>query len=104
MISGNRGDRETTSRRFSNRVGWMLLFVMCLVPLHILRARTGAAQNISTRSETTGKESEQFATGPEIGRKIPFFRAPDQHGKMQDFDSIRGPKGAMIVFFRSADW
>ena len=49
-------------------------------------------------------EAESIATGPAVGEKIPFFRAPDQHGEMQDFDSIRGPKGAMIVFFRSADW
>src|SRR5262245_38661640 len=49
-------------------------------------------------------QTPQFATGPEVGQKIPAFRAPDQNGKMQDFNSIRGPKGAMIVFFRSADW
>ena len=47
---------------------------------------------------------EKLATGPEVGQKIPFFRASDQNGKMQDFNSIRGPKGAMVVFFRSADW
>ena len=45
-----------------------------------------------------------FSTGPEVGQEIPAFRAVDQYGKMQDFNSIRGPKGAMIVFFRSADW
>ena len=45
-----------------------------------------------------------IATGPEVGQKIPDFRAPDQNGKMQDLNSVRGPKGAMVVFFRSADW
>ena len=43
-------------------------------------------------------------TGPAIGEKIPAFRALDQNGRMQDFDSIRGPKGAVIVFNRSTDW
>jgi len=36
-----------------------------------------------------------FSTGPGDGQKIPAFSALDQHGKMQDFKSIRGPKGAM---------
>jgi len=48
--------------------------------------------------------SAQRSTGPEVGQKIPFFQAPDQNGTLRDFNSIRGPKGAMIVFFRSADW
>jgi hypothetical protein len=43
-------------------------------------------------------------TGPEVGQKIPPFRAPDQTGKIQDFNSVRGPKGAAVYFFRSADW
>jgi len=42
--------------------------------------------------------------GPAVGQKIPFFRAPDQYGRMQDFNSLRGPNGAMIVFERSLDW
>lgn len=43
-------------------------------------------------------------TGPAVGDRIPPFRAIDQNGKTQDFKSIRGPKGALILFFRSADW
>jgi peroxiredoxin len=46
----------------------------------------------------------KLSMGLDVGRKIPAFRAADQHGQMQDFDSIRGPKGALIVFLRSADW
>jgi hypothetical protein len=44
------------------------------------------------------------STGIAVGQKIPAFRAPDQSGKMRDFNSIRGPKGAAIYFNRSADW
>ena len=44
------------------------------------------------------------STGLAIGQKIPSFRLPDQNGKIQDFNSIRGPKGAAIYFVRSADW
>lgn len=42
--------------------------------------------------------------GPEVGKRIPAFEALDQNGRMQTFDSIRGPNGAVIVFIRSADW
>jgi hypothetical protein len=44
------------------------------------------------------------STGPAVGQKIPTFRAPDQNGRMQDFNSIKGPKGAALYFMRSADW
>ena len=43
-------------------------------------------------------------TGPAVGERIPSFRAIDQNGETRDFESIRGPKGALILFFRSADW
>lgn len=45
-----------------------------------------------------------LALGPEIGAKAPAFRLPDQNGRTQTFDTIKGPKGAMLVFYRSADW
>jgi len=44
------------------------------------------------------------STGPAVGERIPAFRAPDQNGRMQDFNSIKGPKGAALYFMRSADW
>ena len=44
------------------------------------------------------------STGIAVGKKIPSFRLRDQAGRVQDFDSIRGPKGAAIYFVRSADW
>jgi peroxiredoxin len=42
--------------------------------------------------------------GLAIGERIPDFRATDQYGQLQDFSSIRGPKGAVIYFHRSAAW
>lgn len=44
------------------------------------------------------------STGIAVGQKIPPFQLRDQFGRLQDFNSIRGPKGAAIVFNRSADW
>ncbi|MBV9085201.1 MAG: redoxin domain-containing protein, partial [Acidobacteriaceae bacterium] len=43
-------------------------------------------------------------TGPEIGSPVPEFALPDQRGKTQTLKSILGPKGALLLFFRSADW
>jgi len=44
------------------------------------------------------------STGPAVGQRIPAFRAPDQNGRVQDFNSIKGPKGAALYFMRSVDW
>jgi hypothetical protein len=43
-------------------------------------------------------------TGPEVGSTFPSFEALDQNGRPQNLKSILGPKGALVVFFRSADW
>jgi hypothetical protein len=42
--------------------------------------------------------------GPEVGKTVPEFSAPDQTGKPRTLKSIMGPKGALLVFYRSADW
>ncbi len=42
--------------------------------------------------------------GPQVGEQVPDFRLPDQNGKQWTRQSILGPKGAMLVFVRSADW
>ena len=42
--------------------------------------------------------------GPQLGQRIPDFTLTDQNGKTWTNESILGPKGAMLVFFRSADW
>jgi hypothetical protein len=42
--------------------------------------------------------------GPKVGERVPDFRLPDQHGATRWLNEILGPKGAVLVFFRSADW
>jgi len=42
--------------------------------------------------------------GPQAGQQIPDFSLKDQNGKTWTRQTILGPKGAMLVFFRSADW
>ena len=42
--------------------------------------------------------------GPQVGSVVPPFEGVDQFGKPHTLASALGPKGAMLVFFRSADW
>jgi cytochrome oxidase Cu insertion factor (SCO1/SenC/PrrC family) len=42
--------------------------------------------------------------GPQVGERAPDFTLNDQNGKPWTLQSIMGPKGAMLVFYRSADW
>ena len=42
--------------------------------------------------------------GPQAGQQVPDFSLKDQNGKVWTRQSIMGPKGAMLVFIRSADW
>ena len=42
--------------------------------------------------------------GLNVGQKAPAFNARDQFGREQNLATLRGPKGTVILFFRSADW
>jgi hypothetical protein len=55
-----------------------------------------AAQQAQTVDVTT--------LGPQAGQKAIEFRLPDTDGRQQTLASVAGPKGTMLVFFRSADW
>jgi hypothetical protein len=42
--------------------------------------------------------------GLAVGQKAPDFSARDQFGKLQTLETLKGPKGTVLLFFRSADW
>jgi hypothetical protein len=42
--------------------------------------------------------------GPQVGQRVPDFSLNDQAGRTRNLQSIMGSRGAMLVFFRSADW
>jgi cytochrome oxidase Cu insertion factor (SCO1/SenC/PrrC family) len=42
--------------------------------------------------------------GPQVGQPVPDFSLTDQTGRTRNLQSIMGPRGAMVVFLRSADW
>jgi cytochrome oxidase Cu insertion factor (SCO1/SenC/PrrC family) len=52
----------------------------------------------------TRTKIEVAKLGPQVGERVPDFTLKDQNGKTWTLPSIMGPKGAMLVFIRSADW
>jgi hypothetical protein len=43
-------------------------------------------------------------TGPNVGSRALPFEARDQNGETHTLSSLLGPKGAILIFYRSADW
>jgi hypothetical protein len=44
------------------------------------------------------------APGPAVGARVPDFALSDQSGQTRTLESLMGPRGLMLVFYRSADW
>jgi len=44
------------------------------------------------------------SVGLEIGQQAPAFALPDQFGHEQSNKTLKGSKGTVLLFFRSADW
>jgi len=63
-----------------------------------------SAQEARPRLRPLNEQSANAKSGPPVGAHIPEFSAVDLNGKRQNFDSLKGPKGLVLVFARSADW
>ena len=72
-----------------------LLLVAMLLPLPAAAQSSLAA---------TPSRIDVSKLGPQVGQRVPNFSLKDQNGKTQTLQSLMGPKGAMLVFVRSADW
>ena len=72
--------------------------------LLILLSVLVSAQEARPRLRPLNEQSVNSKTGPAVGAHIPEFAAVDLNGKRQSFDSLKGPKGLVLVFARSADW
>jgi hypothetical protein len=51
-----------------------------------------------------GLATSLVAQGPTVGQPLPSFNLPDQTGVLRSFETLKGPNGLMLVFYRSADW
>jgi len=67
-----------------------------LVAIPVLMTLIGQGLPAQTPDPTT--------LGPRVGEHVPDFTLPDQHGVERPLRSMYGPKGTVLVFFRSADW
>lgn len=66
-----------------------------------------AAASAVTLAEAQTPPPQTPATmekGPAVGQQIPPFKARDQFGREQTLLSLAGPRGLVLLFFRSADW
>ena len=48
--------------------------------------------------------TEPMSIGLAVGQKAPNFSARDEFGRVQTLDTLKGPNGTVLLFFRSADW
>ena len=76
------------------RIGMFALAISCLMYADERRASLRPLPQLDQNPKT----------GPAVGATIPGFDAVDQNGNKQTFETLRGPKGLVLLFVRSADW
>ena len=64
----------------------------------------GALSLPSGQEKPPAREGVVPSIGLQIGQPAPAFALTDQFGHEQSNESLRGSKGTVILFFRSADW
>ena len=69
----------------------MRRFLFAIVAVGMLAVAPAAQTNLAT-------------LGPQVGQRAIEFSLPDQQDRVRTLQSFAGPKGTMLVFFRSADW
>ncbi|MGD8808996.1 MAG: hypothetical protein PVG24_05290 [Gammaproteobacteria bacterium] len=68
-------------------------------------ALAGALLTVPMAAQATDGASDKLGKGPEIGAPIPHsLAATDQNGKAQDFASLKGERGLVLLFARSLGW
>ena len=65
---------------------------------------TAARPSAGRRQPPTAPAVDVQTLGPTVGARVPDFTLQDQAGQTRSLSSLLGPKGAVLVFFRSADW
>jgi hypothetical protein len=83
----------TTRIRCVSRFGRLRLFLIAVLSLLV----TSFSLHDSAAQEAPGAVLK-------MGSNIPELSGVDQFGKQQNFDSLKGPNGLVLLFFRSADW
>jgi hypothetical protein len=75
-----------------------------------VKIRIAVLISVGFLAAASGQESRQASEavarpiGLEIGQEAPAFVLMDQFGHEQSNKTLKGPKGTVLLFFRSADW
>jgi len=69
----------------------------------MLSALFFAAVGLAQERPSSGQSSDS-GIGLAVGTKAPSFSLRDQSGRVQTNQTLRGAKGTVLLFFRSADW
>ncbi len=77
-----------------SRLSWVIVVLLLGFP-----ASGNAQAPMDGRSKV-----DLSALGPKVGQPVPDFSLRDQTGAVRTLASVMGPNGAMLVFYRSADW
>jgi len=56
------------------------------------------------QDDPSSKPAVAPAIGLQVGQQAPAFAARDQFGHDQSIETLKGAKGTVLLFFRSADW
>jgi len=58
----------------------------------------------SGQKSTPNNQEVPPSIGLEVGQPAPSFVLSDQFGHQQSNETLKGSKGTVLLFFRSADW
>jgi len=65
---------------------------------------SAATSTVARGAQAARQKVDVSRLGPQVGQRVPDFNLNDQNGRAHNLQSIMGSRGAMLVFFRSADW
>jgi hypothetical protein len=81
--------------------------VYTLEPQQSIVSRLGELVTVSGTLDGANIQAasvQALPIGLAVGQKAPDFSILDQFGQPQTLETLRGPKGTVLLFFRSADW
>ncbi len=64
---------------------------------------------VTVKGKLDGEVIQVSSTAPmsiglAVGERAPALSLHDQNGRTQTLDTLKGPNGTVLLFFRSADW
>ena len=64
----------------------------------------GVSGLVAGRENPSTNRAVPESIGIEVGQRAPAFSLRDQFGHEQSNNTLKGLKGTVLLFFRSADW